>query len=409
MTKFFRIASRNVLRNPRRTAFTLLVIVFGAVSMILAGGFIANNFQGLRELTIRNGIGHLQIFTTQYMNGPEERPLQFGIDDPAALQTWLEAQPHVMATAPEIELVGLISNGEKSEAFLGRGIDPGRQTDLGFNVNMKEGRPLVADASEAEVILGTGLAKNMNVSVGDALTLLGTTTDGALNAIDVRVVGFFSTGIKEFDARALKVAVPTAQTLLGSERVTKLIVKLDATGNTESAAAAIASGLRDTGRTHLGLRTWRDLASFYKQVVMLYSSIFLFLGVIIVVLVVLSSSNTMMMTVFERVQEIGTLLALGTRRWHIVVIFLLEGLVIGSIGGLLGCIAGFGAMLGVNAANITMPPPPSFDRGIPLEINFVPELYAAVFALVAMTVVVSAMIPSLRAARLRIVDALRHI
>ncbi|MEO8378351.1 MAG: FtsX-like permease family protein [Acidobacteriota bacterium] len=409
MTKFFRIAARNVFRNPRRTSFTLLVIVFGAVSLILAGGFIANNFQGLRELTIRNGIGHLQIFTNAYLNGPEERPLQLGIENPAALQTWLEAQPHVVATAPEVEFVGLISNGEKSEAFLGRGIDPTRQADLGFNVNMKSGRPLGAGTGESEVILGTGLATNMKAHVGDALTLLGTTTDGALNAIDVRVVGFFSTGIKEFDARALKVSVPTAQMLLGSTRVTKLIVKLDETGNTELARAAIAAGLVTKGRTDLGLRTWRDLASFYKQVVMLYSSIFLFLGVIIVILVVLSSSNTMMMTVFERVQEIGTLLALGTRRRHIVLIFLFEGLVIGAIGGVLGCIAGYGSMLGINAAGIIMPPPPSFDRGIALNINFVPSLYAAVFALIATTLVISAMIPSIRAARLHIVDALRHV
>lgn len=409
MSKFFRIAARNVFRNPRRTAFTLLVIVFGAVSMILAGGFIANNFQGLRELTIRNGIGHLQIFTTSYMNGPEERPLQLGIDDPAALQRWLEKQPHVVASAPEIEFVGLLSNGDKSEAFLGRGIDPARQDDLGFNTNIKSGRPLNANADEAEVILGTGLARNMKAKIGDPLTLLGTTTDGALNAIDVRVVGFFSSGIKEFDQRALKVSVPTAQTLLNSPRVTKLIVKLDKTGNTEAARASIAGGLRGVGRGDLGMRTWRDLASFYKQVVALYSSIFLFLGVIIVVLVVLSSSNTMMMTVFERVQEIGTLLALGTRRRHIVAIFLLEGLVIGTIGGLLGWVAAYGATKGINAAGIVMPPPPSFERGIPLNINFVPELYVAVFALVATTLVLAAIVPAIRAARLRIVDALRHV
>lgn len=409
MTKFFRIAARNVFRNPRRTAFTLLVIVFGAVSMILAGGFIANNFQGLREMTIRNGIGHLQIFTKQHMSGPEERPLQFGIDDAAGLQKWLEAQPHVVATAPEIEFVGLVSNGEKSEAFLGRGIDPARQSALGFNTNVKSGRPLAANAGEAEVILGTGLARNLNVQPGDVLTILGTTTDGALNALDVRVVGLFSSGIKEFDARALKVSVPTAQTLLGSARVTKVIVKLDQTRRTEASAAAIAAALPGAGRDGLGLRTWRDLASFYKQVVMLYSSIFLFLGVIIVVLVVLSSSNTMMMTVFERVQEIGTLLALGTRRRHIVAIFLLEGLVIGALGGLLGCVAGYAAMHGINAAGLTMPPPPTFDRGIALNINFVPQLYVAVFALIATTLVVSAVIPSVRAARLRIVDALRHV
>src|SRR6185295_10229515 len=118
----FRIAIRNVFRNPRRTAFTLLVIVFGAVAMILAGGFIASQFKGLRELTIRNGLGHLQIYTAQYVAKGEEHALANGIEQPAELEQFLAKQPHVIATTQEIELVGLISNGDKSETFLGRGI-----------------------------------------------------------------------------------------------------------------------------------------------------------------------------------------------------------------------------------------------------------------------------------------------
>jgi putative ABC transport system permease protein len=401
--KLTRIAFRNVFRNPRRTAFTLFVIVFGAVAMILAGGFVASNFQGLREMTIRNGIGHLQIFTQKFIDGREDKPLELGIENPAAVQAWLAKQPHVVATSPEIEFVGLISNGEKSEAFLGRGIDPGKQEALGFNVNIKEGKAL--SGAESEVILGTGLAEALNVKPGDSLTLLGTTTNGALNAIDVTVAGTFATGIKEFDQRAIKVAVPTAQTLLDTKRVTKLIVKLDSTANTPIAAAQLRKSLPP----ELGMKTWRELATFYKQVVMLYSSIFLFLGIIIVILVVLSSSNTMMMTVFERVQEIGTLMALGTRRRQIVAIFLLEGLVIGIFGGLLGWVAGFGMSKGINVAGITLPPPPSFDRGIALHINFVPQLYVGVFVLVTITLVMAAIIPAIRAARLRIVDALRHV
>ena len=402
--KLTRIAFRNVFRNPRRTSFTLFVIVFGAVAMILAGGFVASNFQGLREMTIRNGIGHLQIFTQKFIDGREERPLELGINDPEKLQTWLGQQPHVVASTPEIEFNGLISNGEKSETFLGRGIDPGKQEAMGFNVNITGGKAL--SGAENEVLVAGGLARNLNVKPGDSLTLLGTTTNGALNAIDVQVAGIFSTGVKEYDQRAIKTSVATAQTLLDTDRVTKIIVKLDKTGNTPVAAAALRGSLAPQ---QLGLKTWRDLASFYKQVVMLYSSIFLFLGIIIVILVVLSSSNTMMMTVFERVQEIGTLMALGTRRRQILTIFLIEGLVIGILGGLLGWVSGFGATKLINAANVVMPPPPSFDRGIPLKITFVPELYVAVFALVAATLVLAAVIPAIRAARLRIVDALRHV
>jgi putative ABC transport system permease protein len=409
MMKFLRIAVRNVFRNPRRTAFTMLVIVFGAVAMLLAGGFITFNFEGLREMTIRNGLGHLQIFTSQYAASGEEHALANGIERPADLEKWLMKQPHVVVTTQEIELVGLISNGDKSETFIGRGIDPARQETMGFDTRVKSGRALDPHSSEPEVVLGSGLAETMKVKIGEPLTLLSTTTLGALNAVDVRVVGTFSTGIKEFDARALKVTVGTAQTLLDTNRVTKIIVRLDDTKNTNRSAATIAAALKSSGHSQIAIKTWRDLATFYKQVVMLYASIFIFLGIIIFILVILSSSNTMMMTVLERVQEIGTLLALGTRRRQIVLIFLLEGLVIGFFGGLLGWVAGYGALSLINRAGITMPPPPSFSRGISLHINFVPELFAGVLLLVTIVLVLSAMIPAVRASRLRIVDALRHV
>jgi putative ABC transport system permease protein len=409
MMKFLRIAVRNVFRNPRRTAFTMLVIVFGAVAMLLAGGFITFNFEGLREMTIRNGLGHLQIFTSQYAASGEEHALANGIERPADLEKWLMKQPHVVVTTQEIELVGLISNGDKSETFIGRGIDPAWQETMGFDTRVNSGRALDPHSSEPEVVLGSGLAETMKVKIGEPLTLLSTTTLGALNAVDVRVVGTFSTGIKEFDARALKVTVGTAQTLLDTNRVTKIIVRLDDTKNTNRSAATIAAALKSSGHSQIAIKTWRDLATFYKQVVMLYASIFIFLGIIIFILVILSSSNTMMMTVLERVQEIGTLLALGTRRRQIVLIFLLEGLVIGFFGGLLGWVAGYGALSLINRAGITMPPPPSFSRGISLHINFVPELFAGVLLLVTIVLVLSAMIPAVRASRLRIVDALRHV
>ena len=409
MMKFLRIAIRNVFRNPRRTAFTMLVIVFGAVAMILAGGFIASQFKGLREMTIRNGLGHLQIYTAQYVAKGEEHALANGIEQPAELEQFLAKQPHVVATTQEIELVGLISNGDKSETFLGRGIDPAKQDAMGFNTTLKSGRVLDPRSTESEAVLGSGLAEAMKVKVGDPLTLMSTTTNGALNAVDIKVVGTFSTGIKEFDARALKVSVGTAQTLLDTNRVTKVIVKLDDTQNTDTAAAAIGAALKSSGHNQVAIKTWRDLAGFYKQVVALYASIFVFLGIIIFILVILSSSNTMMMTVLERVQEIGTLLALGTRRRQIVLIFLLEGLVIGFLGGLLGWVAGFGALSLINRAGITMPPPPSFSRGISLHINFVPELFVGVLLLVTTVLVLSAVIPAVRASRLHIVDALRHV
>jgi putative ABC transport system permease protein len=406
MIKFFQIAFRGVFRNSRRTALTLLVISSGVIALVLAGGFFAYNFEGLRETSIKNGLGHLQIFTASYLDDGEERPLAGGIADYRDLQTWLEAQPHVKATTGQVDFVGLISNGEKSEAFLGSGVDPDREAAMGFALSLKEGEPL--SSSEDSVLLGTGLAKSMRVKLGDVLTLMSTTSEGALNGLDVKVSGIYSSGIKEFDARALRVRLATAQRLLATDRVTKVIVKLEASRYTEPVRTALAAG-RIGADSGLRMKTWRDLATFYKQTVQLFSAIFFFLGLIITVLVVLSTSNTMMMSVFERVKEIGTLMALGTRRRQVLAIFVLEGLVIGVLGSALGLATSYGLIRLINSSGIMMPPPPSFDRGFPLHVNFVPDLFIGVFIATVLVLVSAAVVPAWRGSRMRIVDALGHI
>src|SRR5438445_9204557 len=405
MATFLRIAFRNVFRNTRRTALTVLVISFGAAALILSGGFFAYNFDGLRETTIRNGLGHLQVATALYVAEGEERPMQHGLERYADLQEWLESPPHVRATAAQIDFVGLISNGDKSEAFLGSGVDPEREAAMGFTLNLKQGEPLVG-ADEA--LLGVGLAAALKARPGDVLTLMGTTSAGALNAVDVRVAGLYATGIKEFDERALKVSLATAQRLLDTDRVTKVIVKRGATRRTEEERSAmVAAGLGGRGG-ELRVRTWHDLATFYQQVVLLYDAIFLFLGVIIFILVVLSSSNTMMMSVFERVREIGTLMAFGTRRRQVLAIFVLEGVVLGVLGGLCGLAVSYGLIQAINHAGLTMPPPPSFSTALPLLVKLVPGLFAGVFVLIVAVLTGSAVLPAWRGARLRIGDALGH-
>jgi len=409
MSTLWNVPLRNVLRNQRRTALTLMVIVFGTVALMMAGGFFANNFEGLRESTIRNGLGHLQVYTENYLTSGEEKPLEQGIHDYRQIQQKLETYPQVRGTTSQIEFVGLVSNSEKSEAFLGRGIEPEREPSMGFSTTIKEGKPLgVAAEGEYEALLGTGLAANLKTKVGDTLTLLATTTGGALNGIDVRVVGTYTTGIQEFDDRSLRVRLKTAQVLINTDRVTKVIVRLTETSQTDAMLSTVnAAGLVSDGHK-LQARGWQKMATFYHQVEHLYGGIFFFLGVIIVVLVVLSSSNTMMMTVMERIQEIGTLMAIGARRWQVIAIFVVEGLLVGSLGGGFGLVVSFLLMKGVNSAGIMMPPPPTFSTGIPLKIIFVPVLALAVFLLVTVCQTFSALIPAVRGARLKIVDALRH-
>ena len=111
---------------------------------------------------------------------------------------------------------------------------PTAESSLGFAPRLTSGRDLDTKSSgEVEALIGAGVAKSMNVKVGDGLTLLAVTSDGALNGIDVQIVGIVNTGFKEMDDRYLRITLPSAQRLLQSDRVTNLVVGLDDTENTD--------------------------------------------------------------------------------------------------------------------------------------------------------------------------------
>ncbi|HTY60500.1 MAG TPA: FtsX-like permease family protein [Bacteroidota bacterium] len=408
MFKFIKLATKNVFRNRRRTVITGLVLVFGATALILAGGFISFSFRGLSENTIRSQLGHIQIYRGDFFEKEEEKPLALGLENVDDLKAKVGAEPHVRFTMARVEFMGLLSNGEKSAVFIGRGIEPEKEMDLSGNrAPVDSGAFLGQNAhneGDAEVVVARGLAKTLNARLGEYLTLMTTTSKGALNAMDVRVVGIYSTGVPEYDERALMVDLRTAQQLLVTQKVSKLVVVLDETARTREVADALAAHLPG-----VALRRWDELATFYKSVVQLYSAIFAFLGVIIFVIVVLSSSNTMMMSIMERTREIGTQLAVGTSRLRLLVNFLYEGLMIGVFGGLLGLLVGAGMAGLVDHSGLRMPPPPGGTTGYPLFVDLVPSVFVGVFILIVVTTVLSTIAPALRASRMKIVDALGHV
>ena len=81
MSKFLLLAFRNVFRNRRRTAMTLMMVAGGVTGLLLAGGYFRFMTDGLRESTIRNGLGHIQIFNAEHFKRDEVRVLDTGIDD----------------------------------------------------------------------------------------------------------------------------------------------------------------------------------------------------------------------------------------------------------------------------------------------------------------------------------------
>jgi putative ABC transport system permease protein len=401
-----KLALRNVFRNRRRSAITLMVIVFGAVGLILFGGYKAITFHSLRESTIRNRLGHLQIYKRGFESAEAKKPLEFGLDDVPALRRAVSSDKRVRMTTAQITLMGLISNGDKSETFLATGVEP--KEDRAMNAQRLTAGTDLPDGEMDAVIVGRGLAASMHAKPGDYLTLMSTTTSGSLNAIDVRVAGIFMSGVKEYDDRAIKMPLAAAQQLLQTTKVERLLVMLN---DTDDTAAVRADLERRFARNHwaLEIKDWSQLATFYHQVVLLYNGIFGFIGMVVFAVVIFSVANTIVMSIFERTREIGTMMAIGTTRVSIWRLFFAEGLVIGIIGGVAGLLAGAGASSLINHAHFMLPPPPGYTQGYPLRVLLQPGILVTAFLIAVITATLSSILPALKASRLKIVDALGHI
>jgi putative ABC transport system permease protein len=388
---------------------TLLMVGGGVAGLLLVGGFFARMFWGLRESTINDGLGHIQIFTAEHFNREEKHVLDTGIENWRQVAGTVSTGGHVRGVAPRIEFNGMLSNGVKSGVFMGSAVDPVAEESLGFTPRLAAGRDLDTEPSgEVEALIGAGVAHSMNVKPGDGLTILAVTSDGALNGIDVQIVGVVNTGFKEMDDRYLRITLPSAQRLLQSDRVTNLVVGLDKTESTDEVAASLAPRLRGLPQ-QLVLKKWIDLAAYYKQVRSLFSTIFVFLGVIVFFMVLMSSVNTLLMTMFERTREIGTMLAMGTPRSWIMALFVLEATLLGVLGAIAGVVGGNFLGFLINNAGIHLPPPPGTNVPMSFRVLFVPSLMVGSSILVIISLALAAILPAIRASRLQIAEALAHV
>jgi len=407
--KWLSLACRNAMRNRRRSLVTLAIAATGTAAALLGGGFALYTYESLAQASARD-TGHLVLAAPGQFDGNDNMPLEHGLAGRAQLTRALLAHPRVTRVLPRLQFSGLVSNGDKSEIFLGTGVDA-RQEFLvkGPFMKVEEGALLDDGAGGATpgpgVVIGKGLARILNVHPGSALTLMSTTTTGSLNAIDVTVTGIVSSGIADIDKRLAMVDLSTAQELLVSDKVSFLSVYLDDLEHSD----AVGAEWRKRYAGQLEVRTWLEQALFYQSVKGLYNRIFGFLGVIVLVIVLFAITNTLSMAVLERTREIGTLRAMGTTPAEVTRLFSLEGLVLGGGGALLGMALAAGVAMALLVLGIQMPPPPGRTGGYPLVVAVSPVMYASAALAVTLLAALASFLVSRKAAHQSVVEALAHV
>ena len=400
----FTFALRNLLRQKGRTGMTLASIIFGVIGLILSGGFVEDVFIQLREATIHSRLGHLQIYKEGFYAEGSREPYDYLIEAPEEVEAKIADQPGVVDTMKRLNFFGLLNNTKTDLPIIGEGVEPAKEAKLGSFFFIIEGRQLTDDDAYG-VLLGEGVAKSLKLEVGSFVTVLANTPDGALNSLEFEVVGVFRTFSKDFDARAVRVALPAAQELLSVSGVHAVVVSLADTLLTDTSAEVLKAQIASDGYE---LKTWFELDDFYAKTVDLYKSQLGVLQFIILVVVLLSVANSVSMTAYERVGEFGTLKALGKRSSDISKLIILENALLGFIGASLGVLLGIALALGISAIGIPMPPPPNSNVGYTAMIRVVPSVVAVSFLIGFVATVLSAILAARGASRVPVVEALRQ-
>lgn len=402
MTQLLRLALLNLFRNRARSFITLGAILFGVSGLILSGGFVRDIFLQLGEALIHSQSGHAQIGHEAVFSYGSRSPERYLLEAPASLRESIAAQPGVKDVMARITFSGLLNNGKTDYAIVGDGVEPEGENRLGTHLHLVSGRMLEND-DRFGIMLGEGVANALQLGTGDHATLLANTLHGALNTLDLEVVGIFQTFSKDFDARAIRIPLSAAQDLLLTDGVTKFVVTLHDTGQT----GEFISRMRQRLPAPLAVRDWKQLNDFYEKTVTLYNQQFGFLKAMVLLMVCLSVINTVNMSLMERTWEFGTMRALGNRNRTIAGLILGEAAILGLLGASLGLALGILLAMIISGIGIPMPPPPNADLSYDAYIRIVPEVLLESWLIGLGATLLAALYPTWRFTRIPIIDALR--
>jgi len=470
MNLLLKIAFRNMLRNLRRSLMTGSAVAAGALSLLLFGGFAAYIFAGLETNNVQR-IGHLTVFRSGYFLLGAGNPAAYGIDRYEDVIGLIERDPvlgpMINVITPTQSLVGIAGNFsgsvEASKTFLGTGLIPSsrermRQWDE-FRASagyVPDRRMSDDDPSRGEI--GVGLARVLGLcgplglhgcpalpaarpSSGEAaaatgapqreltelaardlttgpqgsspspqIDLLAATAGGAPNVVQLAVGGAEPQGVKELDDNFVAMPLGLAQQLVygrGEHKATGIVLQLRRSEDLPTARARLTTLFKEK-HLDLEVRDFGELSPFYGQVKSMFSAIFLFIALVMGVIVLFAVVNTMTMNVMERTNEVGTIRALGVRRAGIRSQFTVEGVLIGAIGATVGAALAVASL--VNHAGLTWIPPGN-ATAVPLRLDVAGRaaLVGGAWLGLAIVTTLAALLPANRAARLPVVDALRHV
>jgi putative ABC transport system permease protein len=402
----FIIAWRNLNRNRRRSAVVLSSIVVGVVSLMLYDGLSYGMMVEMLDNAIGNSIGHVQIHGKGFN---DNRVIQLHVPDRAEAERALEGVEGVSGWSSRVLSFGLLSSALGSSGGIILGVDPAREQYVShIGARLVEGRYI--GSSGREVLIGRKMAEKLHVGIGDKVVGMASALDGQVGSELFRVVGIFETVSSDFDKTHVFIPLGTAQQMLSME---DRIVEIAITVNDVERVDDIARTLRSRLGGGYEVLTYKEQLPILVATLEMYDQMLFIIYLIIGLAMLFGIVNTMLMSVFERIQEFGVLMAIGMRNGLVFNMVMAEALCLAAVGTLVGLLAGTGLtlLLGHVGINLSMFAEGFASFGVGTIIYPVLRLngFLMILVTIPLTTMLGAVYPAWKATRLQPVSAIRYV
>ena len=404
------MALRNILRNARRNLFTILSIAFGLAFLFWIQCVTNGHNKNMIETVTSTFTGDIQIHQKKFL---EEHLAQYHFTPSPELESHLNSLG--FPWSQRIYFPSIISSGDISYPIILVGIDPDRESLITeIQKDIKSGKFLVSDSTceQAPILTSERLSKKLEVGLDDKIVVLGQDATGSIGNQLFRLKGIFSTYSADFDKYYVFTTLACAQNIAAISGVHEILMKTGQRFGEDKATQSIVESYLDS---NLSTSTWKDLVPGVADMIKYNGAMSSLINFILFSVITLGVINSMLMNIFERVREIGIMLAIGTTPTQVRLIIILESFFIALIGALIGTFLGVSVVVYHQFVGFDLAPFLGSDGRSAVGFSFktleYPIIewmqYLQLVGLEIVFIVIAGIYPALRASRLKPVDTIR--
>lgn len=399
------ISWRNIWRNPRRSLVMVAAITAGLWGGLFAASLTFGLIEQRFETSIEQHISHIQMHNPLFL---KDQTAEYSIAEWASLRQSLLSDPDIKAFSARTLVHGMLSSANQSRGISIIGVDPAHEAaTTRIDQNIITGS-YFGEEMLHPVLIGKTLAEKTKLQERSRLVLTFQDIDGELISVAVRVAGIFQTSHTAFDENNVYVLQSDLQHQLGKEAIINEVAVV-------STDLDKLDGIIASYREHfpdLSIRTWAEISPEMKYLQEMAGVMLMIILIIILCALAFGLVNTMLMSVFERIRELGMLMAVGMSKKRIFSMIMTETTFLSLIGAAGGILMGILTiqLLGSRGLDLGKVGGDSLNEfGYPSLVypHLEPSFFLMLIGLVIISAILTSVYPALKAIRLTPAEAVR--